>query len=296
MKVKCQTRKGSIYAILALVFAAIMLFCAVVSVSVDEGFRLSWLQLRFEDAGRIANAASALLPAACAVIVIAVCLTFCLGLKPGNLLIAAGALLAFSICRYITDLYLTVSVEREEFYVISMAHIDLAFSFAIFLAALLTVCNLFKNNVILTLTAMALGLLSLVFTVLQTGSFYRDGVADLSGMLYYLSACMALALCALTLEWNDGSKARNVSEEITFEPAQAPAQSYELPPLCQSAPVPVAAPVQSAPAPVAPVQSAPQQTSQQTLALLQQVEKLHESGILDDDEYRDKCRKILEKV
>ncbi|MCQ2418969.1 MAG: hypothetical protein MJ085_04200 [Clostridia bacterium] len=310
MKSKCQTRKSSIYAFLALVFALVMLFCAVVCVSLHDQFQLQWLQLRFEDAGRAAKAVSALLPVACAVIVLAVCLTFCLGLKPRNLLVAAGALLVFSLCRYVADLYLTVTVERENFYVISMAHIDLAFSLVIFLVTLLTVCNLFKNNVFLTLTAMALGLLSLVFTVLQTGGFYRDGVADLSGTVYYLSGCMAVALCALTLEWNTALKAKKMTEETAAQPVEpAPAETpiyssvevpnRDLPPLREEVPAweAPAVPVQQAPVPQMPVQQEPQQvTSEQTLALLQQVQKLHESGILDDDEYREKCKKILKKI
>lgn len=270
MKSKCQTRKNSIYAIFSLAFALLMLLCAILCVSLQEQFHLSWLQLRFEDAGRLVRATAALLPAACAVIVIGVCLTFCLGLRPRNLLIAAGALLLFSLCRYATDLYLTVKVECTEFYVISMDHIDLAFSFVIFLVTLLTVCNVFRSNIPLTLTAMTLGLFSSVLSVFRSGSFCRDGVTDISGTIYYLSGCMAVALCVLTPEWKSAAD--------TPEQFASPAAQTAL--------------VSEAPA----QQTVPQCTSEETLALLQQVEKLYENGILDEAEYREKCRKILEKV
>lgn len=382
MKSRCHIKKKSGYALLALVFAVLMILCSTVSVCLDGQFRFSWLQLRFDEAERTVGAVSFAVLAICSIVTLAACVAVFLGLKPRSILFLSAALLLFSLCRYWADMYLTLRVEVRDFYVISPAHIDLAFSLVIFVLSLLTVCNVIKSSIPLTLTAMSLGLFSLVLTVFGTGSFCRGGVSDLSGTVYYLSACMAIALCALCLEW-ERKPAAQTAEETVQMPAEAPVQMPEMPLMPKDTAMPELeagyvwelggtdpdgtklyvsrrifrdaktgaevpglrtdnwyphAPSQSLPLPAegcvwertgtqedgtavytqrrmiydpmtdqvipggltdtcfppkAPEQQAP---SEQTLALLQQVEKLHESGILDDDEYREKCRKILEKV
>lgn len=226
MKARCTVRKAYGYTLLAIVFAVLMLTASIFRITFSDGFSANVITLRFSGAGGEAQLLNTLLPVAFALIVIAVCTAICLRLNPKCILIAAGVLLAYSICRYCTDLYLTLHVQQKDFYLITMAHADLALSLLLFAAAALTVFNVVRSPVLLTITALVSGLLALVLTVLQTGSFYADGTAEISSAVFYLSGCMAVALCALTLEWK---KPREVPAQAGEEKPQAPLYGCPVP-------------------------------------------------------------------
>lgn len=385
MKMTWSVRKGSVFPILGIVFALIALAFSILSVRLDGAFTAGLPSLPPASQSGVASLLGILLPAASAVLLLAVCTGYCFGLSRKPLILTAVLLLACGLCRYGVDLYQTLYVQRVNFYLFSPAHLELFPALLLLVCVILTVCGVLRTALPAVLLSFLSGLSVAVLSLSRVGCYGTHAGIDISGTLFFACFCFAIGLCALALERvplqetaaplrtpvpAEGTQPPQPGAEPSAPPtetaplpqtaAPAPAQSAAAPfqpvlpapmqgyawqqisadpdgtkifaqrqllydpktgryacgtfvpvyyphapaPRPQppvSAPQPPAAVPQSTQVPpmqspqVPPTQSAPQpplRTAQQTDALLSQLDALHAQGILSDEEYAEKYRRV----
>lgn len=289
MKFQWSVRKGSAFPILAAAFALIALAFSILDASVTNVLQFGLPTLSATSGGGLFALVTLLITAASAVILLAVCAGYSLGLSAKSLILAAAMLLVSGICRFGADLYHTLFVEGAPFYLFSPAHLEIITSLLLLLCTTLTVCGHIRSIV----PTVALGFLSGIgiaaASIFRAGAFGSDRAVDLSGMLFYSCFCTAIALCALALEQPVSQKAPE-TQAAPAAPTAAPTFDAPLDALL-STPEPMPAPAAepfSAP-PVAENAGAAAEIS----ALLQQASSLHAQGLLTDEAYAERCREIL---
>lgn len=329
MKTVWTVRKGSAFPVLGAAFALIALAFSILVVCLTNALYFSLPELSATSGGELAALVELILTASSALILLAVCTGYGLGISAKSLILPAAMLIADGLCRFGVDLYTTLFVAHQPFYPFSTAHVELIASLLLLLCVILTVCGRIRSVIPTVVLGFLCGLGVAAVSVLRVGAFGSSAEIDLSGMLFYTCYCVSIALCSLALERGAVKAVRPADAPVqAVRKEAAPAVSAVPPMAAAQAPIPAAVaaapcsynpqaesaaafeppaalPPEPQPAAVDPVTAdsgtadsgeAEPNPAAAVSSLLQQASALHAQGILTDEEYAAKCRQILSRL